>query len=205
MTEIIDKIVSEAVRVSVPEDNCPECHAPLQYDRGEMVCPNGHGTFGSADDDFEWNDYDFGSAGQQAKKVEQPILKWSYDGKSLTIWPVDEVQGRPHHIEVTGLQFYNLAQGRVYEDKSNGELEILIWEDRGTTQMQDEAIEAVDNYLKKKLGRGATYYGFQSEGGVYQKQDPNNPNMDEIMTAYFGYPVKTKQQDQFDPTLSEGI
>lgn len=131
------------------------------------------------------------------KKVEQPLYKWSYDGQQLLIWPVNEYTGRPHHIEITGLQFYKLAQGRVYRDK-DGNLEILVWEDRGTPEMQDEAIEAVENYLKNKLGEEAAYYSFQTEGDVYGHQDPENPNWDEIMSAYFQTPVKTKKQPWLD-------
>lgn len=179
-------------------------------------------------EDEEWDPekYDWSSAGAQPEQPAQPLYKWSYDGHQLTIWPVDAIQGRPHHIEVTGLDFYKLAQGRVYRD-NEGNLEILVWEDRGTEQMQDEAIEAVDAYLKKKLGKGAEYYSFQSEGGVYRNQEPGNENWDEMLTAYFGYPVKTNKPslldkikgqepsnpflDQFrnkpawDPTMTEGI
>lgn len=189
---------TSAATVDIPDEECPNCQTPLQYDQGTMRCPE-CGTEGQKV--FDPMDYDFSNAGTQVKQVEQPIYKWSFDGEQLTIWPVDTKQGRPHHIEVTGNEFYKLAQGRVYKDK-DGNLEILVWEDRGTPEMQDDAINSVDYYLKKKLGKGAAYYSMQSEGGVYQKQDPNNPNMDEILTAYFGYPVKTKQDD---PTLSEGI
>jgi len=136
------------------------------------------------------------------KQVAQPLYKWSYDGHQLTIWPVNERSGRPHHIEITGLDFYKLAQGRVYRD-DEGNLEILVWEDRGDEVMQDEAIEAVENYLKNKLGETASYYSFQSEGGIYQKQDPENPNWDDMLTAYFGYPVKTKKPSLVDKMLGK--
>ena len=188
-------------------------------------------------EDEEWdpNKFDWSSVGQepptqqqpqqqQVKAPAQPIFKWSYDGHNLQIWPVDAVQGRPHHIEVTGLDFYKLAQGRVYRD-GEGNLEILVWEDRGTPEMQDEAIESVEAYLKHKLGESASYYAFQSEGGIYQNQQPGKEDWDSMLTAYFGYPVKTKKPlwnprkptmldwvknnpayvEPWNPTQSEGI
>ena len=188
----------KAITMDVPDENCPNCGEPLRFDQGYMTCPNCQQSFGDFIPD--------GPSGQSQpslenisvpQKIEQPIYKWSYDGHQLLIWPVNEYTGRPHHIEVTGLEFYRLAQGRVYRDKE-GNLEILVWEDRGTPEMQDEAIEAVENYLKKKLGEEAAYYSFQTEGDVYQKQDPNNPNWDEIVSAYFQHPVKTKRQPWLD-------
>lgn len=159
--------MKEAVRVSIPE--------------GEDYDPEKH-----------WNE-----VGTVPQQPAQPIYKWSYDGQQLMIWPVNDTTGRPHHIEMTGLEFYKLAQGRVYQD-SEGNLEILVWEDRGTPEMQDEAIEAVDNYLKHKLGKPAEYWSFQGEGGIYQNQQPGNENWDDILTSYFQTPVKTKRQPLLD-------
>lgn len=154
------------------------------------------------DDKFDWQNYDFSNAGQSAKKVQQPKWKWSFDGKKLMMWPVDEKFGQPHHIEMTGMNFYKLAQGRVYVD-DNGTMEILVWEDRGTPQMQDDAIDAVDDWLEQHTGKSADYYSYQSEGGVYQGLDPANPDYDKMMTAYFGYPVKVKQDGSIDHGATE--
>jgi len=142
---------------------------------------------------FDWGNYDFGSAGTQWTSPKQPRWKWSYsptDG--LHMWTVDPVSGRPHHIEVTGMQFYKLAQGRVYE-YSKGNFECLVWEDRGTPELQDEAVQAVDDWLLQEVGKIADKVTFQTEGGVYQTLDPDNPDEDAMMSAYFGYPVKTKK------------
>lgn len=141
---------------------------------------------------FDWKNYDFSGAGQSVKKVQQPKWKWSFDGTHLQIWPVDEKFGQPHHIEITGLGFYKLAQGRVYVDP-NGTMEILVWEDRGTPEMQEAAIDAVDEWLYQQTGQEADYISYQSEGGVYPNLDPDNPDHDAMMSAYFGYPVKVKQ------------
>lgn len=188
-----------AISLDVPDETCPNCpgEVPLSVDNGYMTCPNCGQTQGDAV--YDPTGIDWASVGQPAQKKAptQPLYKWSYDGHQLLIWPVNEYTGRPHHIEITGLEFYKLAQGRVYRD-GDGNLEILVWEDRGTPEMQDEAIEAVENYLKKKLGEEAAYYSFQGEGDVYRKQDPDNPNWDEIMTSYFQHPVKTKRQPLLD-------
>lgn len=143
---------------------------------------------------FDFSNYDFSNAGKIKKKVLQPLWKWSYDGKELMIWPVDEEYGQPHHIEMTGMQFYLLAQGRVYRD-NQGDYEILVWEDRGTEEMQEDAVEAVDDWLWAHVGKEATYIDYQSEGGIYQTLDPENPDLNKMMTAYFGYPVKVKNTD----------
>ena len=184
-----------AAQVDIPDENCPDCNEPLSVEGGQIACPNCHQQFGDAM--FNPNEHDWANVGQQAKKPSQPLYKWSYDGHQLTIWPVDEYAGRPHHIEVTGLDFYKLAQGRVYDD-AEGNLEILVWEDRGTPEMQDEAIEAVDSYLKNKLGKGAEYYSFQGEGGVYQNQQPGKENWDDILTSYFQTPVKATKPTIMD-------
>lgn len=192
----METLEKQGISVSVPDEDCPNCNVPLRVDNGYMTCPNCGQTFGDPVVNTPDASQQPGNAALP-KKVEQPLYKWSYDGHELTIWPVNEDTGRPHHIEITGLEFYKLAQGRVYKD-ADGNLEILVWEDRGNEIMQDEAIEAVEAYLQKKLGRGADYYSFQSEGGVYQKQDPNNLNWDEMLTAYMGYPIKTKKPNMWD-------
>jgi len=192
----------EAIQVSVPDEDCPNCKVPLHVDNGYMTCPNCQQTFGDPVMSTPDASQQPGNAAVP-QKVEQPLYKWSYDGKQLTIWPVNEKTGRPHHIEITGLDFYKLAQGRVYRD-GDGNLEILVWEDRGTEEMQDEAIEAVENYLQHKLGETADYYSFQSEGGVYKNQaDPENPNWDEMLTAYMGYPIQTKKPSLVDRLLGK--
>jgi hypothetical protein len=132
--------------------------------------------------------------GKRKKKVQQPWRKWSWDGKDLLIWPVDEEYGQPHHIEMTGKEFYLLAQGRVYVDP-NGHIEILVWEDRGTPEMQDDAVNAVDQYIYEHFGKIADDVEWQSEGGYYQTIDPAvGPDEEKLMSTYFGYPVKPKPQ-----------
>lgn len=142
--------------------------------------------------EFNWSDFNFDSAGANFTGTTQPKWKWSFDGQKLNIWPVEQVHGQPHHIEITGMDFYKLAQGRVYVDP-DGHTEILVWEDRGTIQMQDDAINAVDAWLLKKIGKIADEVSFQSEGGYYRTIDPEaGPDMDRLMSTYFGYPVKVK-------------
>jgi hypothetical protein len=77
---------------------------------------------------FDLGGLDFKNV-QQPKnkpKVEQPVWKWSYDGTHLLIWKVDPEYGQPHHIEVTGINFWKYAQGRVYETFDDKEWEILV-------------------------------------------------------------------------------
>jgi len=115
----------------------------------------------------------------------QPKWKWSYDGRELKVWPVDPIYGQPHHIEITGPHFYRFAQGRIYEN-TNGTYDVTVWEDRGSNNMQDEAITAVDHWLFDHTGNIANDIHFLSEGGVYDEIDKENPDWDSIMQAYFG-------------------
>jgi hypothetical protein len=158
---------------------------------------------------FDLGGLDFKNV-QQPKnkpKVEQPVWKWSYDGTHLLIWKVDPEYGQPHHIEVTGINFWKYAQGRVYETFDDKEWEILVWEDRGTEEMQDDAVDAVDRWLFEHTGKTAEYVDFQSEGGYYQTIGDEGPDQEKLLTTYFGYPVKPKNQNQVDPEqeLNEGF
>lgn len=138
---------------------------------------------------FDFGNYDFQSAGANFTGTTQPKWKFSYDSISgLNIWPVDPVQGRPHHIEVTGMDFYKLAQGRVYVDP-DGFVEILMWKDRGTAQSRNDCIDAVDAWLEHTVGKIADKVTLQSEGGYTFDQDGDT---DKMMSTYFGYPVKVK-------------
>lgn len=155
-------------------------------------------------DKFDWGAYNFNNAGQTWTGTTQPKWKWSFSPDTgLQIWDADPVTGRPHHIEMTGNKFYLLAQGRVYVDP-DGHFEILVWEDRGTEEEQEQAVEAVDAWLLKNTGKYADSVSYQDEGGVYQQQDPNNPDMDAIMTAYMGFPVKTKKPGEKTPCVMCG-
>lgn len=189
MVETIDLEQMEKTSVRMTEDEY-ERYQKIKQDAEAKGLP----APAPGAESFDFSDYDFSNAGQQVKKVQQPKWKWSYDGKNLLIWPVDEKYGQPHHIEMTGLNFYQLAQGRVYVDP-DGTMEITVWEDRGTEEMQDDAIDAVDEWLEQNVGKPAEYYSFHSEGGVYPNLDPTNPDMDKMMTAYFGYPVKVKKNN----------
>jgi hypothetical protein len=123
------------------------------------------------------------------KKVTQPSQpkwKWSWEPtQGLLIWSVDPKYGQPHHIEVTGPNFYGLAQGRVYVDL-DGHTEILVWADRGSEEWQDMAVEDVDNWLEANTGAPADDVYFQSEGGFYQKIKPGQtPARDKMIQTYF--------------------
>lgn len=146
---------------------------------------------------------DWEGVGESWVGSTQPRWKWSYDPiKGLNMWGVDPKQGRPHHIEMTGWEFYKLAQGRVYID-GDGFVEILVWSDRGTYTEQDQAVEAVQIWLKEHLGRHADKVAFQSEGGVYQNLDPHNIDYDAMMSAYMGQPVKSLTRGQGNPMSME--
>lgn len=157
----------------------------------------------ASENPFDFGNFNFDSAGVDFAGTTQPVWKWSYDGKELTIWPVDPVHGQPHHIEITGMDFWKLAQGRVYVDP-DGTMEILVWADRASDEMQDDAVIAVDEWLLKNVGKIADEVSFQSEGGYYRTIDPQKgPDLEKLLTTYFGYPVKVNAGD--NPTAGEGI
>lgn len=139
---------------------------------------------------FDFGNYNFDTAGVEFAGTTQPKWKWSYNGTDLTIWPVDPVHGQPHHIEITGMEFWKLAQGRVYVDP-DGTVEITVWADRASDEMQDDAVLAVDEWLLKNVGKIADEVSFLTEGGYYRTIDPNKgPDLEKLLTTYFGYPVK---------------
>lgn len=136
----------------------------------------------------------------------QPKWKWSWDPQGgLLIWEVDDKYGQPHHIEVTGPDFYKLAQGRVYEiydyqpyaenpkywQIAGSEWEILVWEDRASLEWQEAAVEDVQAWLLKNTGKEAVEAYWQGEGGYYQTiQDGTEPDLDKMIEAYFGVGMK---------------
>lgn len=123
---------------------------------------------------------------EEPKKATQPRWKWSWDPEGgLLLWSVEPKQGRPHHIEVTGPNFWQLAQGRIYVNP-DGTVEILVWEDRGPEDWQDQAVEDVQSWLRGKLGlEGDVYY--QGEGGYYQTINlTKGPDRQRMTEAYFG-------------------
>ena len=127
----------------------------------------------------------------QEKVPNQPKWKWSWEPQGgLLIWEVDPKYGQPHHIEVTGPNFYNLAQGRVYVDP-DGTMEILVWEDRGTEEWQDAAVDDVEDWLWRMTGRGPDGVYYQSEGGYYGTIQPGQtPNKNRMIEAYFNVDFK---------------
>ena len=123
---------------------------------------------------------------EKPKAPTQPTWKWSWDPEGgLVIWPVDEKYGQPHHIEVTGPNFYNLAQGRVYEDGEGG-YEILVWEDRASDEWQEEAADEVNEWLLANTGQEASGTYWQSEGGYYQTIQGQKPDLDKMIETYYG-------------------
>ena len=126
----------------------------------------------------------------------QPRWKWSYDGSRLLVWPVDPEWGRPHHIEVTGGYFYKLAQGRIYVDDGLGKdygsqfpdyVEILVWEDRGTKEIQQQAIQLVEQWIQKEMGRPADLVSYQNEGIQWMNLE-RSPTTQEMKQHYYGIP-----------------
>src|SRR5581483_9424462 len=124
----------------------------------------------------------------------QPKWKWSFDGDNLLIWECDPATGRPHHIELTGKYFYTYAQGRIYVEKDLGSyfssphddyIEILVWEDRGTRELQDEAVVEIQMWLKKNLGRDADQVSYQTEGIDWLGLG-KTPNSDQLLQHYYG-------------------
>jgi hypothetical protein len=125
----------------------------------------------------------------QPEKTEsvsaQPRWKWSWNPQEgLLIWSVDQKYGQPHHIEITGPDFYKQAQGRVYVDPDNF-TEILVWADRGPDEWQDEAVNDVEDFLAKNLGKYADTINWQSEGGYYQTLEDADPDRDRMIATYF--------------------
>jgi hypothetical protein len=115
----------------------------------------------------------------------QPIWKWSWDPTGgLLIWEVDPIYGQPHHIEVTGPNFYNLAQGRVYETDTGG-YEILVWEDRASEEWQDQAVDDVNEWLLANANKEAEDAFWQGEGGYYPTIGTGTPDTDKMIEAYF--------------------
>jgi hypothetical protein len=123
---------------------------------------------------------------KKKKAPSQPKWKWSWDPTDgLLIWSVDSKYGQPHHIEVTGPQFYQMAQGRIYVDW-DGHTEILVWSDRASEEWQDMAVEDVDNWLIAHTGKPADEVYYQSEGGFYQSINPKQtPAQDKMIQTYF--------------------
>lgn len=130
----------------------------------------------------------------------QPKWKWSWDPEGgLLIWRVDPKYGQPHHIEMTGPNFHQLAQGRVYVD-TDGYTEITVWEDRATPEWQEAAVEDVDAWLKTNVGREADYVDYLSEGGYYQTIDETGPDKQKMIETYFGVGF-----DKIDPQKRQNM
>lgn len=129
------------------------------------------------------------TAANYVEVSQEPWWKWSYDGKKLDIWRVNPKTGRPHHIERTGPRFYLFAQGRVYVDWNKGDMlgsqhkdfiEIVVWEDRGTQQLQDAAVQAVEQFIWTEFDRTADEVSYQDEGIDWTQlgRDPTESEMD---------------------------
>lgn len=117
------------------------------------------------------------------KMPAQPKWKWSWEPTNgLFIWAVDPKYGQPHHIEMTGPNFWQLAQGRVY---TNGEYtEITVWEDRGPENWQDAAVEDVEQWLAEKDIEVDDVL-WLSEGGYYRNMG-DKPSKKDMIATYFG-------------------
>jgi len=136
-----------------------------------------------------------GRSTYQVVEVTQPRYKWSYGhtehtnpgpnvpGTKLLMWRVDPKHGRPHHIEVTGNNFYKYAQGRIYIDEKDY-IEILVWSDRGDPDLQDQAVEAVEDWIKNNLNRESDIVTWQSEG-INWGNLGRDPSLEEINKHYF--------------------
>lgn len=112
----------------------------------------------------------------EPKKL-QPRWKWSYNGNTdkLLVWPTDK-WGDPHHIEVTGTNYYHYCQGRIYvygegPRESIGddeEVEIMLWKERGPEAWQAPAIEKVKEWVEENFHQQVDKVIKRSEYAYYQ-------------------------------------
>jgi hypothetical protein len=106
--------------------------------------------------------------------------KWSFDGDKgkLQIWPTDE-WGDPPHIQVTGPDYYKFAQGRIYVDGDgprdsiapNEKVDVMIWQDRGSSDWQKRALATVNQWLKIHFNHQADHVSYRSEYGYWNTVD----------------------------------
>lgn len=132
--------------------------------------------------DKEWDETGIPYPGGQQKSWMQPDFKWSYDGTDLLMWKVDE-WGQPHHIQVTGPKFYTLGQGRIYTN-AKGEIDLFVWEDRGTPELRQQAIWAVEDWILDHYGQPADTITYEGEGIQWMGLG-RDPNQDEIAKYYY--------------------
>jgi len=112
----------------------------------------------SPEDDV--SQYEFSAGPVDMTKLEQflPDYKWSWNGQHLDVWPTKSVWAEDH-FERTGENFLNLAQGRIYKNEDG--IEIMVWENRGTEVLQDQGVQACEEWIHQHYGEQAyiTYDG----------------------------------------------
>jgi hypothetical protein len=114
--------------------------------------------------------------------------KWSYDGKTdkLRIWPTDTF-GDPSHFQTTGPEYYKYAQGRIYvygdgprdSIAPDENVEIMVWQDRGTKPWQEAAVEKVNQWLTEHFNHPADNVTGRQEFSYMNYVNDNITDLDE--------------------------
>jgi tRNA nucleotidyltransferase (CCA-adding enzyme) len=148
----------------------PDLNAPVQIPKSSADEQDWQDLHGD-----EWDAYIEKLIAEQDAKggVEQflPDFKWSFDGQHLDVWPTKDIWAQDH-FERTGDNFRNLAQGRIYID--NGKLEIMVWENRGTEALQDQAVVAVQQWIYAHYGVKGELITYDTEFVLNDDKDTNS-------------------------------